>query len=257
MTLILVFLQVCYLNFTPQQQNFQGFQDHTPQQHEFQGFQSHIPQHEFPGFDSHPPQHHELPGFENHKPESQDYQGFENCNGVATTVQGSMINNFEPSDVHNMVPNNFSMMTQLDFLPLDEHQNLDSEIFISSSGIENWGMDVFSDFSSNVNPPPSAFLGPKCALWDCVRPAKSTEICRNYCSGFHAELAVKECPPGSCPILRPGGIGLKDGPLFVALKSKLEGKDVGIPECLGAASAKSPWNTPGKHIIVIKKMLRI
>lgn len=235
-------VEVCYLNHTPQQQNFQGFQIHTPQQHDFEGFQNHISQHGFPDLDNHTPQHHELPGFVNHTPESQDYQGFAHCNNAATNMQGGMINNFEASGLHNMVPNNFNMTTQL-----DEHHNLDSEIFISASGIENWGLDDIPDFLGvlpNVNPPPSAFLGPKCALWDCVRPAQMSEFCNNYCSAFHAELAVKECPPGTVPIMRPGGIGLKDGPLFVALKSKLEGKDVGIPECLGAASAKSPWNTP-------------
>lgn len=260
-------IEVCYMNHIPQQQNFQGFQihtpeqhrfqgceNHTPQQHEFEGFQSHISQHEFPGFDNHTQQHHELPGFGNRTPESQDYQGFEHCNGAAANMQGSLINNFETSGLPNMVPNNIKMTTQLGYSHLDEHQNPDSEIFISASGIEHWGLDDFSDFSGvlpNVNPPPSAFLGPKCALWDCARPAQASEFCKNYCSVFHAELAVKECPPGTSPILRPGGIGLKDGPLFVALKSKLEGKDVGIPECLGAASARSPWNTPELFDIAI------
>ncbi|KAK9024357.1 hypothetical protein V6N11_004524 [Hibiscus sabdariffa] len=37
---------------------------------------------------------------------------------------------------------------------------------------------------------------------------------------------------------------LKDGLLFAALNAKVQGKDVGIPECEGAISAKSPWNAP-------------
>ncbi|KAK8521791.1 hypothetical protein V6N13_021869 [Hibiscus sabdariffa] len=43
------------------------------------------------------------------------------------------------------------------------------------------------------------------------------------------------------PRIKPG---LKDGLLFAALSDKAQGKDVGIPECEGAASAKSPWNAP-------------
>ncbi|CAI0445114.1 unnamed protein product [Linum tenue] len=46
------------------------------------------------------------------------------------------------------------------------------------------------------------------------------------------------------PVLRPGGIGLKDGLLFAAFGAKAEGKDVGVPECEGAATTKSPWNAP-------------
>ncbi|XP_010549375.1 PREDICTED: transcription factor VOZ1-like isoform X2 [Tarenaya hassleriana] len=93
-------------------------------------------------------------------------------------------------------------------------------------------------------PPPSAFLGPKCALWDCPRPALGFDWFHDYCSNFHAALAFNEGPPGMNPVVRPGGIGLKDGLLFSALSAKAEGKDVGIPECEGAATAKSPWNAP-------------
>ncbi|KAI4371745.1 hypothetical protein MLD38_010061 [Melastoma candidum] len=96
----------------------------------------------------------------------------------------------------------------------------------------------------SICPPPSAFLGPKCALWDCPRPAQVLVWCQDYCSSFHAALALKEGPPGMGPVLRPGGIGLKDGLLFAALSAKAQGKDVGIPECEGAATAKSPWNAP-------------
>ncbi|PNX92655.1 transcription factor VOZ1-like protein [Trifolium pratense] len=47
------------------------------------------------------------------------------------------------------------------------------------------------------------------------------------------------------PVLRPGGIGLNDNLLLAALSANAKGKDVGIPECEGAAVAKSPWNAPG------------
>ncbi|ERN14021.1 transcription factor VOZ1 [Amborella trichopoda] len=93
-------------------------------------------------------------------------------------------------------------------------------------------------------PPPSAFLGPKCALWDCPRPAQGSEWCRDYCSDLHATMALNEGPPGMTPVLRPGGIDLKDGPLFSALCARTQGKAVGIPECEGAATTKSPWNAP-------------
>lgn len=48
------------------------------------------------------------------------------------------------------------------------------------------------------------------------------------------------------PIVRPRGISVKDGPLFAALNAKIQGKEVGIPKCEGAASTKSTWNAPGK-----------
>ncbi|GLJ38655.1 hypothetical protein SUGI_0788050 [Cryptomeria japonica] len=95
-----------------------------------------------------------------------------------------------------------------------------------------------------ICPPPAAFLGPKCALWDCPRPAQGSEWCQDYCSDFHGSLALSEGPQGMSPVLRPGGIELKDGPLFAALGAKTLGKAVGIPECEGAATAKSPWNAP-------------
>eukprot|EP00252_Welwitschia_mirabilis_P000700 TRINITY_DN10674_c0_g1_i1.p1 TRINITY_DN10674_c0_g1~~TRINITY_DN10674_c0_g1_i1.p1 ORF type:complete len:554 (+),score=123.47 TRINITY_DN10674_c0_g1_i1:941-2602(+) len=93
-----------------------------------------------------------------------------------------------------------------------------------------------------ICPPPAAFLGPKCALWDCPRPAQGTEWCQDYCCNYHGTLALKEGAPGMHPVLRPGGIELKDGPLFAALTAKTQDKAVGIPQCEGAATSKSPWN---------------
>ncbi|RRT81265.1 hypothetical protein B296_00004860 [Ensete ventricosum] len=100
------------------------------------------------------------------------------------------------------------------------------------------------EFGPATCPPPSAFLRPKCALWDCPRPARGSEWFQDYCSSFHATLALNEGPPGMSPVLRPGGIDLKDGPLFAALIAKSQGKNVGIPECEGAATNRSPWNAP-------------
>lgn len=101
-------------------------------------------------------------------------------------------------------------------------------------------LDRVYGYLPNMCPPPSAFLGPKCSLWDCTRPAQGFD----YCSSHHAALALKEGPPGMTPVLRPGGIVLKDGLLFAVLNAKAQGKDVGVPECEGAATAKSPWNAP-------------
>ncbi|XP_057858976.2 transcription factor VOZ1 isoform X2 [Cryptomeria japonica] len=101
---------------------------------------------------------------------------------------------------------------------------------------------LFHDLQPGICPPPAAFLGPKCALWDCPRPARGTEWRQDYCSNFHRTLALNEGAPGRTPVLRPGGIELKDGPLFAALCAKTKDKAVGIPECEGAATSKSPWN---------------
>ena len=95
---------------------------------------------------------------------------------------------------------------------------------------------------------PSAFLGPKCALWDCPRPANGLDWYQDYCSAFHASLAISEGVIAKTPVVRPGGIELKDGPLFSALSAKSQHKLVGIPECEGAATSKSPWNAHGIFI---------
>ncbi|KAK1569030.1 hypothetical protein Q3G72_031821 [Acer saccharum] len=43
-------------------------------------------------------------------------------------------------------------------------------------------------------------------------------------------------------LFRPGGIHLKDSLLLVAANAQAQGKNVGIPKCEGAATAKTPWN---------------
>ncbi|KAK9150390.1 hypothetical protein Syun_008699 [Stephania yunnanensis] len=141
---------------------------------------------------------------------------------------------------------NLELAAQLDYHQFDLHQNFDHNLYIFN-GNGQCGRDPmhhFSDLLPSNCLPPAAFLGPKCALWDCPRPAQGSEWFRDYCSSFHTALAMSEGPPGMIPVMRPGGIGLKDGPLFSALTAKTEGKDVGIPECEGAATTKSPWNAP-------------
>ena len=100
----------------------------------------------------------------------------------------------------------------------------------------------------------SQYLGPKCALWDCGRPVRGSDEWQHYCNPYHAGLALNDDGLlGTRPVMRPRGIDLKDGPLFAALSAKVQGKNVGIPVCEGAATTKSPWNAPGKfgHVTFI------
>ncbi|XP_057499592.1 transcription factor VOZ1-like isoform X1 [Actinidia eriantha] len=165
--------------------------------------------------------------------QGQDFQLIDQSKGSSSVVQ-------------NIGVNNLGFLSQLDYNAYDLNQNLEQNI----SGFDGTGlygddaMNHISGYLPNICPPPSAFLGPKCALWDCPRPAQGLDWCQDYCSSFHAALALNEGPPGMTPVLRPGGIGLKDGLLFACLSAKAQGKDVGIPECEGAATAKSPWNAP-------------
>ncbi|KAL4281338.1 hypothetical protein GQ457_03G036610 [Hibiscus cannabinus] len=151
-----------------------------------------------------------------------------------------------PSGVRAMPINNLEGATQLEYHQFDLHQDFE-HFYTGYNGTgfaEEDAMLHTPSYLPSVCLPPSAFLGPKCALWDCPRPAQGLDWCQDYCSTFHASLAMNEGPPGMGPVLRPGGIGLKDGLLFAALSAKAQGKDVGIPECEGAATAKSPWNAP-------------
>lgn len=157
-----------------------------------------------------------------------------------------------PSGVHNAAANNLEGANHLDYHQYELHQEFEHNFYTCFNSTALSGEDALphvSTYLPSICPPPSAFLGPKCALWDCPRPAQGLDWWQDYCSSFHAALALNEGPPGMGPVLRPGGIGLKDGLLFAALSAKAQGKDVGIPECEGAATAKSPWNAPGKCIV--------
>ncbi|KAJ4780822.1 Vascular plant one zinc finger protein [Rhynchospora pubera] len=146
----------------------------------------------------------------------------------------------------SMGPNNPSNEDDTLNQLLEQTCNLDYSQYLSFDHNPNPNPDGahMSDIIPTICPPPSAFLRPKCALWDCPRPAQASEWCLDYCSTFHASVAMNECPPGMSPVIRPKGIDLKDGPLFAALNAKIQGKNVGIPVCEGAATAKSPWNAP-------------
>ncbi|KAL1187975.1 Transcription factor VOZ2 [Cardamine amara subsp. amara] len=138
---------------------------------------------------------------------------------------------------------NLDITSQLDYIYSEVPQELDNSSsikFDSSEEIEN-----YAEFTtpSSVRVPPSAFLGPKCALWDCTRPAQGSEWYLDYCSNYHGTLAQNEDLPGTAPVLRPGGISLKDNLLIDALRSKTQDKNVGIPVCEGAVNTKCPWNS--------------
>lgn len=129
-------------------------------------------------------------------------------------------------------------------LPLD----LPPHSYIDANNSEQNTGDVFvhmSDLLTTIWPSPSQYLGPKCALWDCGRPVGGSEDSGDYCNPYHAGLALNDDGLlGTRPVMRPRGIDLKDGPLFAALIAKVQGKNVGIPVCGGAATSKSPWNAP-------------
>lgn len=139
------------------------------------------------------------------------------------------------------------LTTQSNYHQLDLHEDFSEGFMIGKYGIEQSGKDASPGIHPDICPPPSAFLGPKCALWDCSRPAQGSKVCGDYCSTCHNELATSE-GLAVTPILRPGGIALKDDPLFSALTAKTLGKEVGIPECEGATISKCPWNAPGKAV---------
>ncbi|KAK8964613.1 Transcription factor VOZ1 [Platanthera guangdongensis] len=152
------------------------------------------------------------------------------------------------------VQNCLEVPSYLNFRHFSLHQVLPHNAFLYLDSVQQTGLEVFSpitEFVPTACPPPSASMRPKCALWDCPRPADVSDWYHEYCSSFHASLAFNEGPPGMTPVLRPGGINLKDGPLFAALSAKTRGKNVGIPECRGAATAKSPWNAPELFDLIV------
>uniref|UniRef100_A0A1J3CJM6 Transcription factor VOZ2 n=1 Tax=Noccaea caerulescens TaxID=107243 RepID=A0A1J3CJM6_NOCCA len=137
---------------------------------------------------------------------------------------------------------NFDITSQLDYHLSEMRQGFDSSPSVKLDVSEEFAN--YAEFStpSSIRVPPSAFLGPKCALWDCTRPAQGSDWYLHYCSDYHGNLALSEGSPGTTPVLRPGGISLKDNLLIDALRAKTHDKNVGIPVCEGAVNTKCPWN---------------
>ncbi|XP_011037433.1 PREDICTED: LOW QUALITY PROTEIN: transcription factor VOZ1-like [Populus euphratica] len=165
-----------------------------------------------------------------------------NSHGQGLGFQGFHQPNSSASGLQNVVVSAPDTTTLLDCQQCTLHEEFDPGLFGGTNDIEERGKNAESNNLQYISPPPSAFMGPKCALWDCTRPAQGSEWCKDYCSSFHATLALNEGPPSMAPVLRPRGINLKDNLLFDALIAKMQGKNVGIPQCEGAAVMKSPWN---------------
>ena len=169
----------------------------------------------------------------NHESQEHDFQGFDLCKVSISALENTVVGN---SDINY----------QLDYHPFDLQQEFDHGLLIDANGPEECLQDSSPNMLSNITSPSASFMGPKCALWDCTRPSQGSDWYQDYCSSFHATLALNEDPPGMTPILRPGGISLKDNLLLDAVRAKTQGKNVGIPQCEGAATMKSPWNAIGK-----------
>ena len=154
---------------------------------------------------------------------------------------------------HHAITSCPERINHLDYEQFNLHQEVSHSHYLGFDGSGHNGGNIphfqdlshISDLLPAIAPPATAFLRPMCALWDCQRPVQGSEWCQDYCSNIHATVALSEGAPGMTPVLRPGGIDLKDAPLFAALAAKTQGKSVGIPECQGAATTKSPWNAPG------------
>ncbi|KAI3982785.1 hypothetical protein MKX01_010268 [Papaver californicum] len=175
---------------------------------------------------------HDNSSFMNQVPQEHGYELYDQGVGQhgesPSVMQPNMFSNFEAFDQFNL--DQFDRNLSIDFDRTEEQCGEDAA---QSS----------SHADPNMRFPTSGILGPKCALWDCTRRARGSEWYQDYCSSSHAGLAMEEGAPGMTPIVRPG-IDLKDGPLLAALKAKVHGKDVGIPECKGAATTKCPWKAP-------------
>ncbi|GKU96324.1 hypothetical protein SLEP1_g9572 [Rubroshorea leprosula] len=183
------------------------------------------------------------------------FQGFDPCNGIAVALQETVVNGvqehsfqgFDPCNgtavaLQETVVGSSDLTSQFNYQQLNFNQEFNHGRLLGANGTELFGKGSGPNILPNISHPPSAFMGPKCALWDCTRPAQGFESYEDYCSCFHATLALNEDRPGMTPILRPGGISLKDNLLIEAVQAKTQGKNVGIPQCEGAATEKSPWN---------------
>ncbi|KAG2309493.1 hypothetical protein Bca52824_029241 [Brassica carinata] len=127
---------------------------------------------------------------------------------------------FDPSintapDFHGQKLTSLDITSQLDYHLSEVRQEFNSSPSVKldvSDASENY--TEFTTPQSVRVPPPSAFLGPKCALWDCTRPAHGSDWYLDYCNNL----------------------------LIDALRGKTLGKNVGIPVCEGAVNTKCPWN---------------
>ncbi|CAN6700535.1 unnamed protein product [Malus baccata var. baccata] len=130
--------------------------------------------------------------------------------------------------------------------PQPNLQNLHLRLLISRNDIKQSEEDVVPNVLPDICPPESAFLGPKCALWDCSRPAQVS--CQDYCSGYQALLARNEGFPGSTPILRPHFLSsrvkrLGSDSFLVSLEGPLR-VETGLPDYSGRG-----WHRSRKQVM--------
>ncbi|KAF2283496.1 hypothetical protein GH714_010966 [Hevea brasiliensis] len=140
-----------------------------------------------------------------------NFHGFDQSNSASLALQ-------------NIVVNTSDMNTFLDCHQFILDEGFNQGLSFGNSDSKKFGRSA-EIINQPINPRPSAFMGPQCALWDCTRPAQGSEWFEDYCSSFHATLALNEGPPGMTPVLRPRGISLMDNLLFNALSAKKQGKN--------------------------------
>ncbi|PKU88041.1 Transcription factor VOZ1 [Dendrobium catenatum] len=189
----------------------------------------------------------------------EEYQKVEKAlaggNGLGRAGSSSPIKDLTELPQNDFLSADCQVAAAIDYPQFNMNQDMQNNQYID---LHACGQDAvtllphFQEMLPMICPPPAAFLRQKCALWDCPRPTQGSEWCQDYCSSFHATLAFNEGLSGMIPVVRPGGIDLKDGPLFASLTAKAQGKDVGIPQCEGAATTKSPWNAPEREGGVVK-----
>ncbi|KAM1017496.1 hypothetical protein ACFX13_047806 [Malus domestica] len=139
------------------------------------------------------------------------------------------------SSFQNTVVHSSDLATQINDNHFEFPNYLYEGLFISRNDIKQSEEDVVPNVLPDICPPESAFLGPKCALWDRSRPAQVS--CQDYCSGCHALLARNEGFPGNTPILRPHFLSsrvkrLGSGSFLVSLEGPLR-VETGLPEYSG------------------------
>ena len=86
------------------------------------------------------------------------------------------------SGVHNVTIDNLEGAI-LEYHQFDLHQDFDRGFYAGPNGITFYEKDAMPHISSyrpSICLPPSAFLGPKCALWDFPRPAQGLDWCQDY-----------------------------------------------------------------------------
>jgi hypothetical protein len=91
------------------------------------------------------------------------------------------------------VLNNLEGIVQLEYPQLNLSQELAPNVYIdmsycgqSARGVLLHMTDLFTTMTST----PSAFLKPKCALWDCPRPDVGSERWHDYCSMYHVDPVI-------------------------------------------------------------------